>query len=56
VLVRFPFTRRQWALPLLVALYRSEKDNQKAGRRHKTPNASNSQLISRGDHEEAVPL
>jgi hypothetical protein len=37
LLVRFPFTRRQWALPLLVALYRSEKDNQKAGRRHKTP-------------------
>jgi hypothetical protein len=37
VLVRFPFTRRQWALPLLVALYRSEADNQKAGRRHKTP-------------------
>jgi hypothetical protein len=37
VLVRFPFTRRQWALPLLVALYRSEADNEKAGRRHKTP-------------------
>jgi DDE superfamily endonuclease len=37
VLVRFPFTRRQWALPLLVALYRSEKDNDKAGKRHKTP-------------------
>jgi DDE superfamily endonuclease len=37
VLVRFPFTRRPWALPLLVALYRSEKDNEKAGRRHKTP-------------------
>jgi len=37
VLVRFPFTRRQWALPLLVALYRSEKDNEKAGKRHKTP-------------------
>jgi len=37
VLVRFPFTRRLWALPVLVALYRSEKDNQKAGRRHKTP-------------------
>src|SRR5207302_9781488 len=37
VLVRFPFTRRRWALPLLVALYRSEADNQKAGRRHKTP-------------------
>jgi hypothetical protein len=37
VLVRFPFTRRQWALPVLVALYRSEKDNAQAGRRHKTP-------------------
>jgi hypothetical protein len=37
VLVRLPFTHRQWALPLLVALYRSEADNTKAGRRHKTP-------------------
>jgi hypothetical protein len=37
VLVRFPFTRRPWALPLLVALYHSEADNRKAGRRHKTP-------------------
>jgi DDE superfamily endonuclease len=37
VLVRLPFARRPWALPLLVALYRSEDDNEKAGRRHKTP-------------------
>lgn len=37
VLVRFPFTRRPWALPVLVALYRSPKDNLQAGRRHKTP-------------------
>src|SRR5262249_34985432 len=37
VLVRFPFTRRLWALPVLVALYRSEADNEKAGRKHKTP-------------------
>jgi hypothetical protein len=37
VLVRFPFTRRLWALPLLVALYRTETDNAQAGRRHKTP-------------------
>jgi DDE superfamily endonuclease len=37
VLVRFPFTRRLWALPVLVALYRTEKDNAQAGRRHKTP-------------------
>jgi hypothetical protein len=37
VLVRFPFSHRRWALPLLVALYRSEADNLKAGKRHKTP-------------------
>lgn len=37
VLVPFPFTRRRWALPVLVALYRSKKDNQRQGRRHKTP-------------------
>jgi len=37
VLVRFPFTRRRWALPVLVALYRSEKENERRGRRHKTP-------------------
>jgi hypothetical protein len=37
VLVRFQFTRRLWALPVLVALYRTEKDNAQAGRRHKTP-------------------
>jgi hypothetical protein len=37
VLVRFPFSRRQWALPLLVALYHSEKDDETAGRKHKTP-------------------
>jgi DDE superfamily endonuclease len=33
VLVRFPFSRRLWALPVLVALYRPEQK----GRRHKTP-------------------
>src|SRR6267142_5036832 len=37
VLVRFPFTHRLWALPVLVALYRTEKDDILAGRRHKTP-------------------
>jgi DDE superfamily endonuclease len=37
VLVRFPFTPRPWALPLRVALYRSEADTEKAGRRHKAP-------------------
>jgi hypothetical protein len=37
VLVRLPWTRRQWALPILVALYRTPKDNAQAGLRHKTP-------------------
>jgi DDE superfamily endonuclease len=37
VLVRFPWTRRLWALPVLVALYRTDKDNARSGRRHKTP-------------------
>ena len=37
VLVPLPFTRRRWALPVLVALYRSAEDNRRRGRRHKTP-------------------
>jgi DDE superfamily endonuclease len=37
VLVRFPFAGRPWALPVLVALYRSEQDNRKRGRPHRTP-------------------
>jgi hypothetical protein len=36
VLVQFPFCHRRWALPVLVALYHSKKDDQKHGRRHKT--------------------
>jgi hypothetical protein len=37
ILVKFPFARRFWALPVLVALYRSPKDNQARGRKHQTP-------------------
>lgn len=37
VLVRFPFASRPWALPVLVALYRSPQDNDKRGRPHRTP-------------------
>ena len=37
LLVRFPFATRRWALPLLIALYQSEEDNRRQGRRHKTP-------------------
>jgi DDE superfamily endonuclease/Archaeal putative transposase ISC1217 len=37
ILVSFPFAARPWALPVLVALYRSPEDNRKRGRRHRTP-------------------
>jgi DDE superfamily endonuclease len=37
ILVRFPFCRRQWALPVLVALYHGLKDDAAHSRRHKTP-------------------
>jgi DDE superfamily endonuclease len=37
ILVSFPFARRPWALPVLVALYRSPEDNRKRGRPHRTP-------------------
>jgi DDE superfamily endonuclease/Archaeal putative transposase ISC1217 len=37
LLVRLPFAHRPWALPLLVALYRSPQDNQARRRPHKTP-------------------
>ena len=37
VLVQFPFARRPWALPVLVALYRSPQDDRQRGRSHRTP-------------------
>jgi hypothetical protein len=37
ILIRFPFARRSWALPVLVDLYRSRDDNQARGRKHHTP-------------------
>jgi hypothetical protein len=37
VSVKFPFTSRRWALPVLCALYRPEELNRGEGRRHKTP-------------------
>src|SRR5262249_8175458 len=37
VLVRFPFAARPWALPVLVDLYRSEADDRKRRRPHRTP-------------------
>jgi hypothetical protein len=37
VLVKFPFATRPWALPVLVDLYRSEEDDRKRNRPHRTP-------------------
>lgn len=37
ILVKFPFATRYWALPILVSLYRSPKDNKERGRMHHTP-------------------
>jgi hypothetical protein len=45
VLVPFPFTRRLWALPVLVALYRPEEENRRRKRRHKTPPQLLGQLL-----------
>lgn len=45
VLVQLPFSKRPWALPCLVALYRSEKDNKSLGIRHKTPPEIMRQLL-----------
>ena len=42
LLIRFPFARRPWALPVLVILYRS-KDSSK--RRHKTPSHLMRQML-----------
>jgi DDE superfamily endonuclease len=45
VLVRLPFSRRLWALPVLVALYHSEEENRRRRRRHKTPAEMLRQLL-----------
>jgi hypothetical protein len=45
ILVDLPGTNRSWALPILVALYRNEKDNKALGRRHKTPTDLMRQLL-----------
>ncbi len=37
ILVHFPCATRPWALPVLVALYRSPQEDQRRGRRHRTP-------------------
>jgi hypothetical protein len=46
ILVKFPFARRPWALPVLVALYRSKEWNRQHGRRHKTPSELMRQMLA----------
>lgn len=46
ILVKFPFARRPWALPILVALYRSPEWNKEHHRRHKTPAELMRQLLA----------
>src|SRR5260370_40223608 len=46
VLVRFPFPSRWWALPVLLALYRSEEEDRRLARRHKTPPELLQQLLA----------
>jgi len=45
LLVPIPWATRRWALPLLVALYRPKEENQKHGKRHKTPPQLLGQLV-----------
>jgi hypothetical protein len=46
VLVKFPFATRPWALPVLVALYRTPEWDQEHARRHKTPARLLRQLVA----------
>jgi DDE superfamily endonuclease len=46
ILVRFPFAGRPWALPVLVALYRSPEWDREHRRRHKTPARLLRQLVA----------
>ena len=44
--VKFPFAKRAWALPVLVALYRPKELNESEGRPHRTPIAIARKLAS----------
>ena len=46
ILVQFPFAQRPWALPVLCALYCTAKEDEKRGRRHKTPAELMRQLLA----------
>lgn len=46
IVVKFPFAARPWALPVLVALYRTRECNAKEQRRHKTQPELMRQLLA----------
>jgi DDE superfamily endonuclease/putative transposase ISC1217 len=46
ILVPLPFSKRRWALPVLVALYRPPKEDQETSARHKTPPVLMRQLVA----------
>ena len=46
ILVQFPFATRAWALPVLVALYRTPQWSRQHHRRHKTPARLLRQLVA----------
>jgi len=46
ILVKFPFALRPWALPVLIALYRSREWNHQHRKRHRTPPVLARQLVN----------
>ena len=46
VVVKFPFTRQPWSLPVMTALYRNKKTCEAEGRRHKTAHRLARQMLA----------
>jgi len=46
VVVKFPWARCPWSLPIMAVLYRPEKLNRAEGRRHKTPSELSRQMLA----------
>ncbi len=46
IVVKFPWARCPWSLPIMAALYRTEKLDKAEGRRHKTPSELARQMLA----------
>jgi len=46
IVVKFPWARRPWSLPIMATLYRSDKLDKAQGRRHKTPSELARQMLA----------